>query len=98
MSISSSLEGSAAGSTIVEGGAGQDGSGRRIEGRSTWQLAWARLRRDRAAMISFGVIVVIVLVAIFAPVFASITGHGANQQFRDIGLSPDGLPKGPGGN
>ena len=54
----------------------------KIEGRSPWQLAWARLRRDRAAMISFVVIVLIVLVAIFAPVFAAITGHGVNEQFR----------------
>ncbi|HWE56707.1 MAG TPA: ABC transporter permease [Acidimicrobiales bacterium] len=66
-----------------------------IEGRGTWQLAWTRLKRDRAAMISLGVIVVIVLVAIFAPLFASVTGHGVNQQFRDTGLTPDGLPKGP---
>lgn len=95
MSISTSLEGSAAGSTLAEGGEPQGGA--KIEGRSTWQLAWARLKRDRAAMISFGIIVIIVLVAIFAPVFASITGHGVNQQFRDTGLSPDGLPKGPSG-
>jgi peptide/nickel transport system permease protein len=68
----------------------------KIEGRSTWQLAWARLRRDRAAIISFSFIVLIVLVAIFAPVFAAITGHGVNEQFRTTGLSPDGLPVGPG--
>jgi peptide/nickel transport system permease protein len=94
VSVSTSIEASAG----APAESGQPGGGpvTRIEGRSTWQLAWARLRRDRAAMISFGVIVVIVLVAIFAPVFASITGHGVNQQFRDIGLSPDGLPKGPG--
>ncbi len=66
-----------------------------IEGRSTWQLAWAKLRRDRAAMISFAVIVVIVLVAVFAPVFAAITGHSVNQQFRLTGLTPDGIPVGP---
>ena len=38
----------------------------------------------------------IILVAIFAPVFATITGHGVNQQFRTTGLSPFGLPVGPG--
>ncbi len=37
----------------------------------------------------------IILVAIFAPVFATITGHGVNQQFRTTGLTPDGLPVGP---
>jgi ABC-type dipeptide/oligopeptide/nickel transport system permease subunit len=68
----------------------------RIEGRSTWQLAWARLRRDRAAVISAVVILIIILVAIFAPVFATITGHGVNEQFRTAGLNPEGLPVGPG--
>jgi peptide/nickel transport system permease protein len=67
----------------------------KIEGRSTWQLAFYRLRRDRAAMISLVVIILIVLVAIFAPVFAAITGHGVNEQFRTTGLSPDGLPVAP---
>jgi peptide/nickel transport system permease protein len=68
---------------------------KKIEGRSTWQLAWARLRRDRAAMISLVVIILIFLCAIFAPLFADITGHGVNEQFRTTGLTPDGLPKGP---
>lgn len=67
----------------------------RIEGRSPWYLAWQRLRRDKVAMISLGVIVVIVLVAIFAPLATTLTGHPVNQQYRDIGLTPDGLPTGP---
>ena len=68
---------------------------KKIEGRSPWQLAWARLKHDRASIIAFTIIVLIILMAIFAPVFASITGHGANQQFRQTGLSPDGIPVGP---
>lgn len=71
--------------------------GRRIEGRSTWQLAWARLRKDRAAVASAVVIVLIILMAIFAPVFADITGHGVNQQYRTTGLNAYGLPKAPTG-
>jgi len=68
-----------------------------IEGRSTWQLAWARFRKDRIAMVSAGVIVLVVLVAIFAPVFASLTGHGVNEQFRQTGLNAYGLPEPPSG-
>ena len=68
----------------------------KIEGRSTWQLAWRRLKKDRAAVISFVVIVVVILVAIFAPVVATITGHGVDHQYRTTGLSPSGLPVGPG--
>jgi peptide/nickel transport system permease protein len=70
-----------------------------IEGRSPWWLAWERLRQDRAAMISLGVIILIVLVAIFAPAVAAITGHGVYQQFRGpqppLGLTPTGQPVGP---
>ena len=71
----------------------------KIEGKSPWRLATQRLRHDRAAMISLAVIIIIVLVAIFAPVIALITGHGVYQQFRGpappIGLTPTGQPVGP---
>ena len=66
-----------------------------IEGRSPWRLSYERLRHDRAAMISVGVLVFIALLAIFAPLVAAVTGHGVNQQFRTAGLTPEGLPKGP---
>ncbi|WP_350278093.1 ABC transporter permease [Kribbella sp. HUAS MG21] len=68
-----------------------------IEGRSPFVLAVRRLRRDRVAMISLAVIVLIVLTAVLAPVFAAVTGHPPNEQYRDIGLTPDGLPRGPNG-
>jgi peptide/nickel transport system permease protein len=41
--------------------------------------------------------VIVVLVAIFAPVFAALTGHGVNTQYRVTGLTADGLPKPPSG-
>ena len=66
-----------------------------IEGRSPWLLGWQRLRRDRVAMISLVVIVLIVLMAILAPLATTLTGHPPNEQYRQNGLTPDGLPKGP---
>ncbi|HEY9292657.1 MAG TPA: ABC transporter permease [Microlunatus sp.] len=66
-----------------------------IEGRGPWKLAWQRLRHDRVAMISGAVICVIILVAIFAPLFTVITGHPPNEQYNAIGLTADGLPRGP---
>ncbi|TDO56857.1 peptide/nickel transport system permease protein [Kribbella sp. VKM Ac-2571] len=68
-----------------------------IEGRSPFSLALRRLRKDKVAMISLAVIVLIVLMAILAPVFAAVTGHPPNEQYRDLGLTPDGLPRGPNG-
>ncbi|MDQ1697467.1 MAG: peptide/nickel transport system permease protein [Frankiaceae bacterium] len=75
---------------------GPDGA-RRIEGRSPWRLAFERLRRDKAAVISLVVIVLIILMAVFAPLFAKITGHGVYEQFRETGLSIEGLPTHPNG-
>jgi len=69
--------------------------GKAIEGRSPWLLAWQRLRRDRVAMISLVVVVLIILMAVFAPLATWITGHPPNEQYRQIGLTADGLPKGP---
>jgi peptide/nickel transport system permease protein len=68
---------------------------RHIEGRSPWVLAWQRLRRDRVAVISLVVIGLIILLAVFAPVTTAITGHPPNEQYRETGLSPDGLPLAP---
>jgi ABC-type dipeptide/oligopeptide/nickel transport system permease subunit len=76
---------------VAEGAAAK-----KIEGRSPWRLAMARLVRDRASMISAGIIVLIVLMAIFAPVFATITGHGVDEQFyAPVGLTADGQPLAP---
>ena len=69
--------------------------GKKIEGRGPWLLAWQRLRRDRVAMISLVIIVLIVSMAILAPLASMITGHPPNEQYRQIGLTPDGLPMGP---
>jgi peptide/nickel transport system permease protein len=69
----------------------------KIEGRSPWLLAWQRLRRDKVAMISLGVIVLIALIAIFAPIFAAVTGHPPNTQYPSRGLTADGLPRAPNG-
>jgi ABC-type dipeptide/oligopeptide/nickel transport system permease subunit len=68
---------------------------RKIEGRSPMQLAWNRLRRDRGSMISLGAIGFIILIAIIAPFFSWITGHGPNTQYNDIGRTINGLPVGP---
>jgi ABC-type dipeptide/oligopeptide/nickel transport system permease subunit len=66
-----------------------------VVGRGPWDLAWRRLRSDRVAMGSLAVIVLMVLVAVFAPVFAHLTGHPPNAQYHRTGLTPDGLPTPP---
>ena len=81
-----------AGTSEVLVEAGEAPASKKIEGRSPWRLAYERLRTDRAAKIALGTILVIVLLAILAPVFAKIVGHGPNQQFIDIGENANGGP------
>jgi peptide/nickel transport system permease protein len=73
-----------------------DSSPRVIEGRSQWQLTWRRLRRDKMAIASGLVVLVMVALAVAAPLFASLTGHGPTQTFPDTGISSNGIPTGPG--
>lgn len=72
------------------------GGGQPIEGRTPLQLAWARLKKDRVAMAAAVTIVLLVLLAtIGAPIIEKLVGHGPNEQFRDTGLTPEGIPRGP---
>jgi peptide/nickel transport system permease protein len=66
-----------------------------IQARSPWTLAWARLRRDPVAIVCAGVIVLIALVAILAPLISHLVGHAPDAQYQDVGLTPEGLPRGP---
>jgi len=86
-----------AGTSEVLNETGEAAVSTKIEGRSPWRLAYERLRKDRAAKIALATILVIVLLAILAPVFAKILGHGPNQQFIDIGQNANGGPVPPSG-
>jgi ABC-type dipeptide/oligopeptide/nickel transport system permease subunit len=66
-----------------------------VAGRSPWELAWLRLRKDKTAITSAVVIVILVVLAICAPLIAHLVGHGPNTQYPLTGLSPAGLPLGP---
>jgi peptide/nickel transport system permease protein len=64
--------------------------------RSSWELFRRRFRQDKAAMAGAVAIIVLVLLALTAPLFAKLTGHGPNDRFPDQMLTADiGLPKGP---
>ncbi len=67
-----------------------------IQGRSQWQLTWRRLRSDKVAIGSIVVIILVIAFALGAPIIASLTGHGADQAFPNIGQDSFGNPVGPG--
>jgi peptide/nickel transport system permease protein len=68
---------------------------RKIEGRSLGRIAWNRLKRDRVAMAGGVIVIVLILVAIFAPLLVKLFGHPPND-FHDDLLDPNlgGLPLG----
>lgn len=86
-----------AGLDARQAAAGQEAD-RPVEGRTQWQLTWRRLRGDKVAMISIAVIIIMVILAIIAPVFASITGHPPNTAYPIQGENEAGNPIGPGVN
>jgi peptide/nickel transport system permease protein len=65
-----------------------------VRARSSRELLWARFRQDRAAVAGLVFLVVLVLLAIFAPLIARLVGHSPNQLFTSM-LTSLGLPKGP---
>jgi ABC-type dipeptide/oligopeptide/nickel transport system permease subunit len=56
---------------------------KRIEGRSLSQIAWMRLKRDKVALFGLGVIIFLLLVAIFAPLLVKALGHPPNEFHSD---------------
>ena len=58
----------------------EEGGSGRIEGMGPWRLAARRLRRNRVALVALAVFVLVMLVSIAAPLYASlIAGRGPSQ-------------------
>ena len=66
-----------------------------VVGRTMRQLAWARLRRDRVAVISMFVLVVIVLIAAFGPVISKWIGVNPFDFNTKLLSDAGSLPLGP---
>src|SRR5215831_10473083 len=50
-----------------------------IEGRSLGQIAWMRLKRDRVAMVSGAICLLLVLMALAAPLLVKLFGHPPSE-------------------
>jgi peptide/nickel transport system permease protein len=64
-------------------GVPQPGSPVQVRGRSLGQIAWTRLKRDRAAVGGAFVVVFLILVALFAPLLTKWLGHSPNDFNQD---------------
>jgi len=66
-----------------------------VEGKSLTQIAWGRLRKDKVAMISLGVIIFIFLAALFAPLITKALGIDPYEPNTELVSQDGGLPLGP---
>ncbi len=79
----------AAGADVTTGRRGK--KDKSTTGKSPVQIAMARLRKDKIAMICAGIILLFVLIAIFAPVLAALEGQDPSTLHQDL-IDPDGFP------
>ncbi len=68
-----------------------------ITGRSLRQIVWSRLRRDKTAMVCLVILILLYLVAIFAPVITSLLGVDPYSFDGDSISDSGGGPVGPWG-
>ena len=69
---------------------------KQVVGLSPGKLFWRRFRKDRFALAGIIFIIVMVALAIGAPIFVALTGHGPYEVFPGEALDPQfGLPRGP---
>src|SRR5512143_2238941 len=69
-----------------------------IIGRSPGEIFWRRFRKDRFALAGIVIIVIIVLLAITAPLFAKLLGHPVDKTYIDTMMTSvpvAGIPLGP---
>ena len=85
----------AAESTGAPGAPAPEAADAQIVGRTPWQLFWTRFRQDKFALAGLAFIVLLVLVAILAPAFAALTGHGPNDLYQRETTDIFGIPEGP---
>ncbi len=76
----------AAAAAKVPGGRGD------ADSRSLRQIAWQRLRKDKVAMVSGVIVVLLILAAVFAPLLAKWLGQPPTQFNQDLIEPNTGLP------
>jgi peptide/nickel transport system permease protein len=71
-----------------------------VVGKSPWQIFWGRFKRDRVALVGVGFIVLLIVVALAAPLITDNIQHrGPNDlSLRTEMTNEFGLPLGPNGH
>src|SRR3954469_3942881 len=71
------------------------GEERQITARSPLQLFWRRFRRDKVAMVALGFIVLLIFIAVLAPLIVKAFGAPNPNTQSTAALDSFGLPSGP---
>jgi len=71
----------------------RDSSGKKITGRSPSRIALERLRKDKLALVSAAIVLVLVLMAIFAPLVCKIFGIGGPYETNGAADLEFGYPR-----
>ena len=66
-----------------------------VVGLSPRQLFRARFKQDKAAVAGLVIIIVLIVLALAAPLIAKLVGHGPNDLFQREMTDSFGVPKGP---
>jgi peptide/nickel transport system permease protein len=66
-----------------------------VVARTPRQIFWAKFRQDKLALFGGFLVVLMIVLALSAPLFESITGHAFDRQFRTEMLNEFGTPLGP---
>jgi peptide/nickel transport system permease protein len=69
---------------VSEPGAAGVAAPETIQGRSLGQIAWMRLKRDKVAMTGAAVVILLILVALFAPLIVTVFGHPPNEFHQNL--------------
>ncbi|MFF2850316.1 ABC transporter permease [Streptomyces sp. NPDC058001] len=59
-------------------------AGKSVQGRSLGRIAWDRLKRDKLALAGGAVVLLLVLVAVFAPLITSLVGQSPDEYHEDL--------------
>jgi ABC-type dipeptide/oligopeptide/nickel transport system permease subunit len=70
------------------------GGGVSVAGRSLWQIVWIRFKRDKLAIAGLIIVILLVLMAVFAPLLVKLFGHPPNEFHSDLIDPTFARPKG----
>ena len=81
--------------TDVDAALTEETAGKEIAAKSPGQLFWRRLRRDKVSMAALGFIVVLIFVAVLAPLIVKLAGTPGPRVQSSEALDLFGTPTGP---